>query len=238
MSFLPFHFGASVDKNYLSTTPRPNIVVLLRVVFTLVANSECQFLNHVHGVLNKEQMAGYITRREQNPSTVVYIKGLLDDHRSRLQEIIAFLDHCSYSSPDTDVTRQELDVISTDFKELLSRNKSLGEISVGSMNLIMNNAMLKESQKAVETADTQKRLTRLAYLFLPVSLATSIFGMNVKELGTGNQSIWVPAVLLIVLALLAIILSERHALEGVWQSLWWSRWRYRHWWRIILRGLW
>ena len=41
---------------------------------------------------------------------------------------------------------------------------------------------LEESHKSIQQAQSTKRLTQLAYVFLPLSLSASIFGMNVTEL--------------------------------------------------------
>ena len=40
---------------------------------------------------------------------------------------------------------------------------------------------LLESRKSIDQAESTKRLTQLAYIFLPLSLSASIFGMNVTE---------------------------------------------------------
>ncbi|KAJ5799667.1 uncharacterized protein N7518_001735 [Penicillium psychrosexuale] len=236
-SLLPFHFGMSLSERHISPTPRPtrpSIMLLLKEVFILVAGSECQFLNRVHSVVKEEQRnPGDERQMELALNTLVYIKTLLDEHRSRLQGIITFLGRCSSPDSDSDIARRDscaaatarsvpqgemMGIIYGDFEELLSRNKSLGEFCVGSMDLIMNNAMLKESRKAVETADDQKRLTILAYFFLPLSLATSIFGMNVQEFGTGNQHIWLPVVTLAVIVLVAMILLNPHYFKSCWSK--------------------
>jgi len=83
----------------------------------------------------------------------------------------------------------------------------------------MNSAMLKESQKAIERADDQRRLTVLAYFLLPLSIVTSAFGMNVKELGTGSQHIWLPFVVLVPVGVLSWILFDPGRFERVLKLL-------------------
>ncbi|OBT64481.1 hypothetical protein VE03_05375 [Pseudogymnoascus sp. 23342-1-I1] len=225
MSLLPFHFGMSLNQKTLSHTPRPEITVLLMEVFQLVASSECQFLNRVYGVAKEQRgHSGDERRMEPALNTLVYIKTLLDEHRPRLQQTMTFLSCREISGSDpvsstrvpcTTGTSQcvpqgELSSIYADFEDLLSRNKSLGDFCVESMDLIMNTALLKESRKAFENADDQKRLMILAYFFLPLSLVSSIFGMNVKEFGTGSQHIWLPVVVLVPIILFALTLSHPH----------------------------
>lgn len=95
-----------------------------------------------------------------------------------------------------------------DFEELLSCNKSLVESWFESTNLMINGAILKESRAAVETPDIQKRFTILAYLFLPLNLASSICEMNMKGFGTETQPFWLPAATLVALVLLTSVLMD------------------------------
>ena len=49
------------------------------------------------------------------------------------------------------------------------------------MNRIVDTLALKESRKSIQQSTSTKRLSELAYVFLPLILSTSIFGMNVIE---------------------------------------------------------
>ena len=48
-----------------------------------------------------------------------------------------------------------------------------------------------ESRKSIELADSVKRLTQIALIFVPLNLVTSLFGMNFVELGSGKMHIWI-----------------------------------------------
>ncbi|KAF7512214.1 hypothetical protein GJ744_002376 [Endocarpon pusillum] len=48
------------------------------------------------------------------------------------------------------------------------------------------NAQLQEARKSTETAVSVARLTKLAFIFIPLSFVASFFGMNVKQFGNGN----------------------------------------------------
>ena len=66
---------------------------------------------------------------------------------------------------------------------------------------------VKASERSIMQAKSVNRLTKLAFVFIPLNFASSIFGMNFKELGTGPLSIWifgVTASLLVVLVALTI----------------------------------
>src|SRR5438552_3121441 len=59
------------------------------------------------------------------------------------------------------------------------------------MNLLMNRAMIAESQKAINQAQEVTKLTRLAFIFIPISFTASFFGMNLGPLVQGAiHGIW------------------------------------------------
>ncbi|XHG07653.1 hypothetical protein AWENTII_010789 [Aspergillus wentii] len=55
----------------------------------------------------------------------------------------------------------------------------------------IRDALRIDSQKSIEHAVSVKRLSILATVFLPLNLATSFFGMNAAQLGSGPVQIWV-----------------------------------------------
>ena len=57
------------------------------------------------------------------------------------------------------------------------------------MNRAVSILALRESRKSIEQSRSTKHLTQLAYIFLPLSLSTSAFGMNIVELQ--NIQLWV-----------------------------------------------
>ncbi|KAK4222514.1 hypothetical protein QBC38DRAFT_489726 [Podospora fimiseda] len=51
-------------------------------------------------------------------------------------------------------------------------------------------SVLNESRKSIELSDDIAMLTRLAFVFIPLSFTASIFGMNIDELGSGPSPMW------------------------------------------------
>jgi hypothetical protein len=82
---------------------------------------------------------------------------------------------------------------------------------------------LIESKKAIQQADTIKRLTILAFIFIPISTASSVFGMNVKELDP-TPSVWVFIVVTIGLLSVTLLAASWHRLKSSWLS--WKDSRY------------
>ena len=80
--------------------------------------------------------------------------------------------------------------IERDYEHLLKRAGTLQRRITDAINVLMSSISISESQRAVEHAKDMGRLTFLAFLFVPLSLATSFFGMNFIELDLEYLSIW------------------------------------------------
>lgn len=225
-SLLPFYFGMSTN----APSNAPNILTLICEIFRLVAGAECQFLNQLHVLVQDQELEPADGENmELAISTLRYIKVLLEDHKQSLKQNIIFLETRCSPGPDSGGSTvagssaqkqraespDELTPILVDFKELLTRAESLGAFCTDTAGLILNGAMFRESQKAIERADDQRRLTVLAYLFLPLSLVFSLFGMNVRELGTGSQGIWLVFAVLAFVGCLSWILYHPHIIRQV-----------------------
>jgi CorA-like Mg2+ transporter protein len=85
---------------------------------------------------------------------------------------------------DFDDLIQQCEVVQRTLRDYLSRH-------VGMKSLEESRLAVLESRKSIEQAESVKRLTQLAFVFLPLNLATSLFGMNMTEFGTGSLHIWV-----------------------------------------------
>jgi Mg2+ and Co2+ transporter CorA len=76
-----------------------------------------------------------------------------------------------------------------------------------SFQLLMSSISVKETQNAAdqakmstEQAARTAKLTQLAFVYIPLTFVTSIFGMNVRELSDPVPPLWVCAVTLVVIA--------------------------------------
>lgn len=50
---------------------------------------------------------------------------------------------------------------------------------------------IRDSNRSIEEAESLKRLTQLAFIFVPLSFVTSFFGMNVQELSGDEVKLWI-----------------------------------------------
>ncbi|KAI0394054.1 hypothetical protein F5Y17DRAFT_279241 [Xylariaceae sp. FL0594] len=77
----------------------------------------------------------------------------------------------------------------------ISRTESLArdyiQHRVAILSLQESRASIKQAKVALEESRRTKLVAILAIFFVPISLSTSIFGMNIAELNQSGQSIWV-----------------------------------------------
>ncbi|KFA54667.1 hypothetical protein S40293_10598 [Stachybotrys chartarum IBT 40293] len=77
---------------------------------------------------------------------------------------------------------------------------------------------IKESQKGLEQADAVRRITLVGIVFIPLSFATSFFGMNFEQLGTGTLHIAFFVLLAAISGLVAWVLAASiQPAERMWR---------------------
>ncbi|EPE26482.1 Magnesium transport protein CorA, transmembrane region [Glarea lozoyensis ATCC 20868] len=75
------------------------------------------------------------------------------------------------------------------YRRMLARARLLEQHIRDDIQLNVGNLSLQESRKSLQQADNIGRISILAFVFVPVSLVTSFFGMNIKEV-TGSGAPW------------------------------------------------
>ena len=58
------------------------------------------------------------------------------------------------------------------------------------MNRRVTILALEESKKSIQMAHSIKALTQLAFIFVPLTFSVSIFGANLREMGSGTVPLW------------------------------------------------
>lgn len=75
------------------------------------------------------------------------------------------------------------------YRKMISRARLLEQHVRDDIQLNVGNLALQESRKSLQQADNIGRISILAFIFVPISLVTSFFGMNIKQL-TGFGVPW------------------------------------------------
>lgn len=117
------------------------------------------------------------------------------DHISTLLQLATLPSSCtsklpSPPSPDLTTQHHRFTALQTRLARHLPLVQHHVDVVLSQQHTLLAHTQLLESRKGIEQADTVKRLTALAFVFIPVSTATSFFGMNFQELSPSPR-LWV-----------------------------------------------
>lgn len=92
---------------------------------------------------------------------------------------------------------------------------ALEKFLMDSFNLLMSSMSVLEARRSIQQAERAQRLTRLAFLYIPLSFVTGMFGMNVKEINGSPLSL---GVFFAVLAIASVLTGVMFA-----GFVWWGK---------------
>lgn len=203
-SLLHLDYGRKLDSETAGTNP----LYALSELFSFAATSELQFLNMMASKILRE-MDPTVLVQQANPSiaNLLYSHRILDLHAERIEENIQFIEaQMRLSQSITPKAEVVYELLLKDFQALKSRSQTLSAQCDKGMTISMNNAAIKESQKAILQAEGVGRLTRLAFIFIPSSFTASLFGMNIRQFGTGaNVELWLYFAITIPIMIVSIL---------------------------------
>jgi Mg2+ and Co2+ transporter CorA len=201
---LPFNYGRRLDSHVMSE----DVFYLITEVFRLVAASEAQFLLMMESKLVRELEMTEDSQQSQHKTLTLfdldYNKHCLDRHIRQIEHLHSFIearDDLDWPrvSPLSDmllkaVADRASRSLLKDFGRLLKQAREMSRRFDKGMNLLMNSAMIDESQRAIAQAERVAKLTGLAFFFIPLSFTASVFGMNFREFANNQGNtlhIWV-----------------------------------------------
>jgi hypothetical protein len=112
-----------------------------------------------------------------------------------------------------------------EYKECIEQTNQLEQAIVNASQLFMSSLSVIEARYSTT-------MTQLAIIYLPLSVATGIFGMNVKEINDSSPSVWVVVVTLAILGLATFALyssTKKINQPESWKKLMISMKRLRSW---------
>jgi hypothetical protein len=213
-------YGATIDWSS-SGVDSPLFALVELLSFDAAAVS--QYLNMLEDVLldvsSRCQYPSYEHTKLETLLHYDYVKTAAVRLSHNLKETIVFMEHpsaswCSNVSEESDSAWQTTALaLNGDFAHLLSRTNALVKLCEDGKSTLIGNASIQEAKRSAEEARLVTELTkatnRLTFIFLPISFVTSVFGMNFKQFGQGQLSIWVWAVITVPLLVISMALVER-----------------------------
>jgi hypothetical protein len=123
-------------------------------------------------------------------------KKVLDRATQYFDDVVRFICEIKESRPmntaPPDLEKQIVETTSRllkDFEFLREEAGKLSKLCSDSVGIAMNTISIADSRASMAQAQRTQMISYLAYLFLPLSIISSIFGMNVIELGQGGPNI-------------------------------------------------
>lgn len=125
-------------------------------------------------------------------------QGSTNYQRSDAEEILTQGPVALAANPKESATLVKL--ILADYQHALRCAETVLQDCAQAMSVAAHRASVRESEKAMAEAHDVTKLTRLATVFIPLTFVTSVFGMNIRELGDEDgPPVWVFVVCSVVL---------------------------------------
>ncbi len=226
-TFLPLDYASILSVVNLANQAKSEPLAAIIPIFAHAAFSEVAFLNFMSELVQKEMKPLSLQhRRTAAFENLQYLEGLLERHVTQLKHCIRGISilaegnrysHLSGPSeshglpeetalPGTTGTFSTQGILQ-DYEDLLERCTYLLKRCATAMNVDMNKTMILEARKGMEQTSRMKKLTLLATYFIPLTFSASLFGMNFKVLGQGEQPVWWYFVFAVPLTVLTYFLN-------------------------------
>jgi Mg2+ and Co2+ transporter CorA len=228
-SHLPIDYGRSLRPSIMDH----DAFYCLNEVFSFAASSHIQFLNLIDIKLDK-----YTSHAEdqefQSLPHLTYTKRILYRYIQKIRRILKSIENTkTHKWPSKSGDQRAIfaaDSLEQDFTHLCDRAITLHSRTTEAITVLMTSISISENQKAISQAQRVGRLTFLGFIFIPCSITTSFFGMNIKELNGSSLGIqwWVLTTLIATAAAVTLFFLDAFALSGrAWKNL--ERWINKPW---------
>ncbi|KAJ4402237.1 hypothetical protein N0V85_005347 [Neurospora sp. IMI 360204] len=189
---LPNDYGRSLHGAIMSQ----DAFYCLTEIFNFAASSQMEFLNLIDLKLDL-----YTSLPPEEDFKVLpnlkYSKKILYRYIQKTERVLESIRNATNKesrwprpTDQTEKARVTAQNIEHDFEHLLKRAQTLHSRTTDAITVLLSSISISESQRAIQQAEDMAKLTFLAFLFVPLSFATSFFGMNFKELEGDKLSVW------------------------------------------------
>ena len=211
----PYHpvndLSASDDSEFELLRQEP--FFLLSRLFVLAARSWSQLLNFVEqdiqscSIVGEDLLSPALEQLRFNSDLLERVRAFLTEDQHVVRE------RGAPTWPKTSEPALNAKVLSvqtsldTDYSFLIHRCERLVTRCENSSSILVSAEQLLEAQKGIGQAQEIRGLTKLAFVFIPLTFVAGLFGMNVSEF-KGNPSIWIYFVVAVPLTALSWFASE------------------------------
>ena len=238
-SVLHVDYGKTLDPTLMASDP----FYALNELFWFIAFSYRQYLNMLE---KKDTSRTKLSLRcdqsvQENPdpqqwdsTNIRYDRAVLEGHIAHLRGIFEVIrergtaplnptdrhawPRAKDTTPGGQANRalEAAKLLEKTFRDLLQQSEQLLVRYRDGMNVLMNRATMVEANKSLVQAKEVAKLTKLAFIYIPLSFTASFFGMNLSPLNGGGSggsgdhypSLWVWFVVSLPVLMISLILMN------------------------------
>lgn len=153
--------------------------------------------------------------RQKERSVDQFHKALITQIR-QLERAKAEISRSAPTEDSRDLDHHDWQRMETSLKSILADLERMLNKRIQNLQLKMTNVQIEESRTAIRQAETVKRLTTLAFIFIPISATCSAFGMNIQELADRPPPVWVSLFVMLGVTLTTIVCSLKTTHNVLW----------------------
>ena len=244
------NYGKSLDQATMASDP----FYALNHVFWFVASSYRQYLNMLEkkdaertstSLIGSQSEGANADPEAWDSTNLRFDRSVLEKHVVHLRQIVQTIQYqgCEAHSSDkhgwpraresaqAEVALEAAKQLERTFQLLLQQAEQILTRYRDGMNVLMNRATMAEANKSLIQAKEVAKLTKLAFVYIPLSFTASFFGMNVTPLNPAGLSddeeevqLWVWFVVSAPVLVISLILM-RWDFSEIWRGfvhLFWS----------------
>jgi Mg2+ and Co2+ transporter CorA len=179
VSLLPIFYGKSLNAKRMSE----DSLFALHELFQFWAASEVQFLNVVSSGLQTIELtpSKYPSKMLEVQDSLRFYNDIINRHANSTTDVLQLIETRELLDwPRSQGNKPALmaEQLNRDVRYIFERTNALQEQCTLSMTTLMHQASLQEARNAISQAERVYRLTLLAFIFIPLTFCTSLFGMN------------------------------------------------------------
>ncbi|KAJ5436050.1 hypothetical protein N7445_006935 [Penicillium cf. griseofulvum] len=195
LAIFPEGYGRGLDWS-LAKSDRFHV---LADVFRLSAFSQKQLLNVMEEKIRTETNRLSLSNENPTLANLLYLRDILQDQLGNISYMLQLTNDKNNilqngrrptiaSTDQRTAAGDTMAEVYSLFQDLHLQAQVLHEKCT---QVVSNNSMLAESQRAIQQAKLVTKLTIVAFVYLPFTFTAGFFGMNFKELGKDTMSLWI-----------------------------------------------
>lgn len=205
------HRNGSRDRQVMQQDP----LYALNGIFSFFVTSEAQMLSFLARQI-ESNTAPKVDAVEvvgtESLSHLLHCRQLLEGHCEELSYVLGIIQRRggkrwprAQSGAPSDISEKAALSLQADLEYLVERANVLKARSETSITLAMNVASIGEVRRGMLQTKAMFRFTVLISIYVPFSFTASFFGMNFRQLGQGDLSIWIYVVVSVPVFALSIL---------------------------------